>query len=186
MLLLACCRDRYKCLQTAGAAGQPGGSMPWNPFSPAQDKPPAGITSSPQIGPLPETLVHGPFMRFGGYDPTSSAYYVSVLVVAHQSKGTKPPTLKFRDINVPRCVPGVLCGVTRPSGSGVWCLRPGFAESTGLGVWTHWTLHAAVGVKRRPRLSRLCGCSSTHQPTTLGPSRLQNGPVDAKQYDEAA
>ena len=60
------------------------------------------ITSTAQAGPPPPVTAYGPFLRFGGYDPISHAYYASVLVVAHQSKSNAPPTLKFCDVDVPK------------------------------------------------------------------------------------
>ena len=80
--------------QQAAAAGPNGASMPAGP-------PP--ITSTPQAGPPPEVKSYGPFLRFGGYDPISHAYYASVLVVAHQSKSSaQPPSVRFRDVDVPK------------------------------------------------------------------------------------
>ena len=63
---------------------------------------PAPVTTTLQSGPLPDIKVYGPYLRFGGYDPISHAYYASVLVVAHQSRSDTAPSLKFWDADVPR------------------------------------------------------------------------------------
>ncbi|GAX72780.1 hypothetical protein CEUSTIGMA_g236.t1 [Chlamydomonas eustigma] len=82
----------------AAAAASPLGSGSSPPSGPAGS---AAVTSTKQSGPPPEVKTYGPFLRYGGYDPLSYAYYASVLVVAHQCKGTTPPLLKFKDIEVP-------------------------------------------------------------------------------------
>lgn len=36
------------------------------------------------------------------YDPASRQYRASVLYIVHQARSPQPPTLKFRDVDVPR------------------------------------------------------------------------------------
>jgi hypothetical protein len=78
----------HALVQQGGLGSPPGGGPP--------------LTAAGLMGPTPDTLVFGPFLRFGGYDPTSSVYTASVLVVVHQTKSPADPTLVFKDVNVPK------------------------------------------------------------------------------------
>ncbi|KAG1679162.1 hypothetical protein FOA52_000518 [Chlamydomonas sp. UWO 241] len=94
--------SKFSCLQGANEAVA-AATATWDPNAPAAG-PTAqpGVTNTPQGGPPPETQMYGPFLRYGGYDPSSHAYYASVMVCIHQARSPREPTLKFRDVNVPR------------------------------------------------------------------------------------
>lgn len=47
-------------------------------------------------GPAPLAPMYGPFLRYGGYDPPSRTYRLSVLAVVHQTKSPYAPHLRYR------------------------------------------------------------------------------------------
>ncbi len=89
---------RYNFLQNGGHTVSPPGPL-WNPNAPAAEQPPA-VTSTTLVGPPPDILSYGPFLRYGGYDPAVHAYYVSILAILHQTLSPKAPILRFRDLAV--------------------------------------------------------------------------------------
>jgi hypothetical protein len=52
------------------------------------------------LQPPPPTTLYGPYLRFGGYDPTTRRWSCSALVVAHVSKAGAAPRLRFKDAHV--------------------------------------------------------------------------------------
>ncbi|KXZ56912.1 hypothetical protein GPECTOR_1g822 [Gonium pectorale] len=79
-----------------GQPGLAGGFL--NALKPTRTN--AGMVVDPNFsGPPPLEDKFGPYLRLGGYDPTTRIYSASVMMIIHQSRSPYPPHLRYRDMN---------------------------------------------------------------------------------------